>query len=77
MEHRTQLLTFRKDLLPHLSIPHLVLQNRGGSEKVDGGKWAGKLARKMREKNFFSVPGHLTTLEKLLPFSLETERKRD
>ena len=36
-EIETQLLTFRKDILPYEFAYHLILQNRNGNRKVKGG----------------------------------------
>ena len=41
-EIETQLLTFRKDILPYEFAYHLILQNRNGSRKVKGGDWGVK-----------------------------------
>ena len=44
-EIETQLLTFRKDILPYEFAYHLVFPNRNVNKKVDRGDWGVKLCR--------------------------------
>jgi len=56
-ENETQLLTFRKDLLPYLAIPHFLVLFRSKNKKVDGGDWGGDFWRFAVTKNFFFLTG--------------------
>ena len=56
-EIETQLLTFRKDILPYKFAYHLILQNRNGNRKVEWGEWGVHPLRTCRSRNFIFRPG--------------------
>ena len=68
-EIETQLLTFRKDILPYEFAYHLILQNRNGNRKVEWGEWGVHPVRICRSRNFFQTR-HLHTPKKLLPLHI-------
>ena len=69
-EIETQLLTFRKDILPYEFAYHLILQNRNGYKKVEGAEWGVHLRTICRNKNFYFQTRHLHTPKKLLPLHI-------
>ena len=69
-EIETQLLTFRKDILPYEFAYHLILQNRNGYRKVEWGDWGVHLQRICQEKNFFFQTRHPPSPKKLLPLHI-------
>ena len=75
-EIETQLLTFRKDILPYELAYHLIFPNRNGNQKVERGEWGVHCVTICTGK-LFEITKALPGRNKLLPLHRSEECSRN